>query len=101
MDKESCKVDISRPPIPADCQTQGVRLVPFAREPAQPSPPMLVLYWRWLGRSRGRKRTTYVAPQHPDVSGQLNNHVRGISVCFGQDDMITSQPEGYRKNNNS
>lgn len=41
----------------------------------------------------------YIAPQHPDVSGQLNNHVRGISVCLGQEDTITSQPEGYSKKN--
>lgn len=26
----------------------------------------------------------------------LANNVRGISVCLGQEDMITSQPEGYR-----
>lgn len=51
-----------------------------------------------MGSGR-RKRTTYVSSQHPDVSGQLNNHVRDISVCLGQEGTITAQPEGYSKKN--
>lgn len=68
-DKESCKLDVSQPPVPADCQAQGVQLVPFAQKPTQPSSPTLTLYWGWPGGSGRRKRTTNAAPQHTDVSG--------------------------------
>lgn len=42
-----------------------------------------------------------IAPQHPAISGQLNNHVRDISVSLGQKDVVISQPEGHRKKSNN
>lgn len=55
---------ICQPPIPADCQTHGIQLIPFAWEPAQPSPSTLVLHWRWMVGSERIKRTTYYTLRH-------------------------------------